>query len=302
MKKFLVRTAAFLLPVLLIFVLAEGYVRSIPCSYQYKDQWLETHGEKVSTLILGNSHAFFDLRPSAFADSTFNLSNVSQRLEHDAFLLKHYAKDCPNLRQVILVADNSNLFDLPMEDDEPGRVIYYQLYMHYQSASTPFASLGSWAPYPLELSYINSFWAKVTRHCLGMGISCDSLGWGIDDKVELRNPVDFEPERVRSHNFHNWTSTLRNVIDLYRIASWCQRHRISLVVLQTPVTQSYTQKAGKWQLDFVNSILNCCQQHFGAVVADYSCDTRFSDSDFFDTDHLNDQGATKFSNILSSEL
>ena len=120
MKKFLVRTAAFLLPVLLILVLAEGYVRSIPCSYQYKDQWLETHGEKVSTLILGNSHAFFDLRPSAFADSTFNLSNVSQRLEHDAFLLKHYAKDCPNLRQVILVADNSNLFDLPMEDDEPG--------------------------------------------------------------------------------------------------------------------------------------------------------------------------------------
>ena len=179
MKKFLVRTAAFILPVLLILVLAECYVRSIPCSYQYKDLWLEAHGEKVSTLILGNSHAFFDLRPSAFADSTFNLSNVSQRLEHDAFLLKHYAKCCPNLRQVILVADNSNLFDLPMEDDEPGRVIYYQLYMHYQSPLTPFASLGSWAPYPLELSYINSFWAKITRHWQGKGISCDSLGWGV---------------------------------------------------------------------------------------------------------------------------
>ena len=139
MKKFLVRTAAFILPVLLILVLAEGYVRSIPCSYQYKDLWLEAHGEKVSTLILGNSHAFFDLRPSAFADSTFNLSNVSQRLEHDAFLLKHYAKVCPHLRQVILVADNSNLFDPPMEDDEPGRVTYYQLYMHYQSPSASWA-------------------------------------------------------------------------------------------------------------------------------------------------------------------
>ena len=296
MKKFLVRTAAFILPVLLILVLAECYVRSIPCSYQYKDLWLEAHGEKVSTLILGNSHAFFDLRPSAFADSTFNLSNVSQRLEHDAFLLKHYAKVCPHLRQVILVADNSNLFDPPMEDDEPGRVTYYQLYMHYQSPSA------SWASYPLELSYINSFWAKVTRHRQGKGISCDSLGWGIDDKAELRNPIDFEPERVRSHHFHNWTSTLCNVIALYRIASWCQRHRISLVVLQTPVTQSYTQKADKWQLEFVNSIVNCCQQHFGAVVADYSCDPRFTDLDFFDTDHLNDQGATRFSNILSSEL
>ena len=97
MKKFLIRSLVFLLPALIVLVLAEAYVRSIPCSYQYKDQWIEAHGDKVSTLILGNSHAFFDLRPSDFADRTFNLSNVSQRLEHDYFLLQHYAQSCPHL-------------------------------------------------------------------------------------------------------------------------------------------------------------------------------------------------------------
>ena len=305
MKKFLIRSLVFLLPALLVLALAEAYVRSIPCSYQYKGQWIEAHGDKVSTLILGNSHAFFDLRPSDFADSTFNLSNVSQRLEHDYFLLQHYAQSCPHLSRVILVADNSNLFDPPMEDDEPGREAYYQLYMHYKRPSDPLAFLSSWGsftPYPLELSYINSFWAKVARQWQGKGLSCDSLGWGVDDKAELRNPIDFTPEGVRSHHFHDWPSTFRNVVALHRIAAWCQRHHITLYLLMPPVTQSYTQKANKWQLDFVNSVTLRCQQRYGAIVVDYSCDSRFSDLDFFDTDHLNNLGATKFSNILSVEL
>lgn len=305
MKKFLLRSLAFLLPALIVLVLTEAYVRSIPCSYQYKDQWLEAHGEQVSTLILGNSHAFFDLRPSALADSTFNLSNVSQRLDHDDFLLEHYAQCCPHLSRVILVADNSNLFDPPMEDDEPGREAYYQLYMHYRHPSDPLAFLSSWgscAPYPLEFSYINSFWAKVIRHWQGKGLSCDSLGWGIDDKAELRNPIDFTPERVRSHNFHDWPSTHRNVAALHRIANWCLHHHVTLYLLMPPVTPSYTKKANKWQLDYVDSVALGCQQRYGAIIANYACDSRFSDLDFFDTDHLNDQGATKFSNILSAEL
>ena len=299
MKKFLVRTAAFLLPVLLIFVLAEGYVRSIPCSYQHKDQWIAKYGDEVSTLILGNSHAFFDLRPSDFYDSTFNLSNVSQRLEHDRFLLQHYAQACPNLSRVILVVDNSNLFDPPMENDEPERVAYYQLYMGYQS---PFPSWGSWAPYPLEISYINSFWAKVTRHWQGKGLSCDSLGWGVDYRAEWRNPIDFTPAKIRSHVFSDWQSTNRNIGALHSIAGWCRQQRVALVLLMPPVTQAYTQKASAWQLAFVDSVVNSCQQRYGAVVIDYSCDRRFTDLDFFDSDHLNDQGATKFTHILRDRI
>lgn len=293
MKKFLLRSIAFLLPALLILALAEVYVRSIPCSYKYKDQWLSTHGNQVSTLFLGNSHAFYDLRPSDFADSTFNLSNVSQRLEHDDFLLRQYAGACPNLSRVILVVDNSNLFDVPMEDDEPGRVAYYQLYMHYPLSSFHF---------PLELAYINSFWKKITRYWEGKGLSCDSLGWGCDYRAEWRNLIDFTPERIRSHVFSSWTSTFRNVRALHSIASWCQQHRISLVLLMPPVTQAYTQKASSWQLEFVNHVAQDCQQRYGAIVLDYSRDRRFTDLDFFDSDHLNDKGAIKFTHILRSAL
>jgi hypothetical protein len=46
---------------------------------------------------------------------------------------------------------------------------------------------------------------------------------------------------------------------------------------------------------------SCCQS-FGAVAADFSADSRFTDDDFFDSDHLADGGARKFSAIFSDYL
>ena len=46
---------------------------------------------------------------------------------------------------------------------------------------------------------------------------------------------------------------------------------------------------------------SCCAK-YGAVKCDYSRDARFRDDDFFDSDHLSDQGARKFSAILARDL
>ncbi len=295
MKKFCLGVMIFVIPIILLLSAVECYVRLLPNSYKYKDDWMWKNGQGVSTLVLGNSHAFFDINPSEYGDSTFNLANVSQRLQHDYFLLCRYADACPNLSTVVLVVDNSNLFDIPMEHDEPGRVTYYQLYMGYSEHSF-------FSRYSLELSDINSFWAKIKKQWNNEGLSCDSLGWGNGYLLSLRNPKDFLDENVRVHRFVDWNTTCQNVKCVRAIAKWCKSHKISLVLLMPPVTASYTRKADKWQLDFVQQVVDSCKKDYGVVVADYSCDNRFDDFDFFDTDHLNDKGAIKFSALLKSEI
>ena len=295
MKKFVFRSIIFLLPFIGLLTVAEGYVRSLPNTYKYKDRWMWQNGQWVHTLILGNSHAYFALAPSAMGDSVFNLSNVSQRLEHDFFLLKRYAEACPNLRQVVLVADNSCLFDTPMEDDEPARVTYYQLYMGYDAHS-------ALSKYGFELSNMAYLWQKVKWHFQNTGDQCDSLGWGNSHVVAERNPDDFLYENVREHHFVDWNNTRRNRCYLDSIAHWCQQRQVRLLLLQTPVCADYTRKADAQQLKLVGEIVDSCCHIYGAIRADYSCDRRFEGNDFFDSDHLSDQGAMKFSRIFAARL
>ena len=296
MRKFLLHIVLFFIPVVIILVGAEVFVRSIPNSYMLKEQWIQRNGNTVKTLLLGNSHGYFALMPSAMGDSVFNLCNVSQRLEYDYFLLRHYAESCQNLKRVVLVADNSNLFDVPMEEDEPARVTYYQLYMGYRGHSMLSC-------YGFELANMTYAFQKVKSYFLeGDKFWCDSLGWGNGYLASMRNPDDFVYENIRQHHFANWESTRRNRDYMDSIAAWCQQHRIELLLLQTPVCGDYTRKAAPWQLRLVNAMVDSCCAQYGAQKRDYSCDPRFRDTDFFDSDHLSDQGARKFSAILAHDL
>lgn len=309
MKKFITRLLAFLLPALLILTAAELYVRHLPNTYRYKDQWMWQNGQHVRTLVLGNSHAYYDLSPKFMGDSIFNLGNVSQRLEHDLHLLHRYAEACPNLKTVIQVADNSNVFDAPMEEDEPGRATYYQLYMGYGKHS-PLSRYG------FELASMTSFWGKMQKSPLfsssvfsgsaartPTALECDSLGWGTAFRSELCNPDDFLPERINEHLLTDSAAWLANKATLQEIAAECQHRNLQLVLLMTPVSEAYTRKASKSQLAEIRQmVISIKNSHPNVQVADYSQDPRFTKEDFFDSDHLNDRGAKKFSEILSKEF
>lgn len=295
MRKFLLRVAFFLLPVFCMLTVAEWYLRSIPNTYQMKNDWMLRNAHCVKTLLLGNSHGYYALKPSVMGDSIFNLCNVSQRLEQDYFLLSHYADRYNVLKQVVLVADNSNIFDVPMECDEPARVAYYQLYMGYRAHSM-------FSKYGFEVSNAGYVQQKMKYYIQGQSIMCDSLGWGNNYIVANRNPDDFLDENIRKHLFVNWAYTHRNQNYVDSVALWCQQHHVKLFLLQTPVCKDYTRKAPAWQLQLVNTMTDSCCAKYGAVKCDYSRDARFRDNDFFDSDHLSDQGARKFSAILAREL
>ena len=295
MRKFILRSLAFLIPAILVLAAVEAYVRQLPNTYRYKDEWMWKNGHRVNTIVLGNSHAYYGIIPSVLGDSVFNLSNVSQRLEHDYFLLTRYASACQHLSRVVMVVDNSCLFDPPMEDDEPARVAYYQIYMGYHKHS-PLSQYG------FEMASMTYFWQKLIWQWRGDGIFCDSLGWGNDYVLANRNPDDFLDKNIREHRFRDWNTTCCNRHYLDAIAEWCRKHHIRLTCIQTPVSMAYTRKASAWQLRFVNEVVDSICLRYGAQAYDYSQDARFADADFFDSDHLNDQGAKKFSEILRMDM
>ncbi len=278
----------FLLPIIIVLTVAEMYVRTIPNTYSYKDQWMWRHGKEVYTLVLGNSHAYYDMKPSIMGEGVFNLANVSQRLEHDLFLLQRYEKACLQLQTVVAVVDNSNLFDIPMEEEEPARLTYYQLYMGYDR-HTFFSRYG------FELASIFSFWQKVGNHLRQEPLACDSLGWGVAYIVDQRPQDALTQERLAMHCLRSWKDVVTNVQAIFNLATWCKEHQLRLIIVQTPVSKLYQQEIPAIQKAYLQLVLNCCRLKYGALIADFSDDSTFIPTDFFDNDHLSNQGAEKFS-------
>lgn len=287
MKKFLLKCLLFLLPIAVLATAAELYVRHLPNSYRQKQEWMTAHSHEVEVLMLGNSHGLFGLRPDHFQRKAYNLCQVSQTLEYDEYLLKHFAPLCPLLTDVLLVVDYSGFFDLPLEQTESFRCIYYRLYMDYPKHSL-------WSRYGFEISDIKAMMAKISQQ----GTLCDSTGWNPAYTTAHRSPDYLSDSNVASaverHRCKNWSVAKDNRHSLERIANWCKEHKLRLTLLHAPVTKAYYHALDKRQLDYLHS---SCNLH-GVTVFDYTADPRFNNNDFYDADHLTDEGAAKWSEIV----
>ena len=86
MRRFIIKTAIFLVLAALIAAGIEAYIRSWDNSYKAKDRWMTDNAATVETIILGNSHALFSFRPQYVGCNAYNLANVSQTIDYDNLL------------------------------------------------------------------------------------------------------------------------------------------------------------------------------------------------------------------------
>lgn len=291
MRKFLIKCLLFLLPVVGILTVMELYMRHLPNSYRQKHEWMERHADEVEVLMLGNSHGLFGLRPEYFKPKAYNLCQVSQTLEYDEFLLMHYAPSFRRLRDVLLVVDYSGFFDLPLEQTERFRCTYYRLYMDHPKHSL-------WSRYGFELTDMSAVKEKLSNDRM----LCDSTGWNPAYTVIRRSPDYLSDDCVKSavehHRCKDWNVAAENRRTLQRIAHWCRSRNLRLILLQAPVSRAYYRSLDRRQLTYLQEGLETT----GAVVADYSTDLHFDDADFFDPDHLTDEGAAKWSKMISERF
>lgn len=294
MSLFLRRLALFLLPMVLVAIGTEVYVRGIPNSYGIKQHALEQMGDSVETIILGNSHAYSGIRPELLPGTVLNLANVSQTVDLDRALLLRCVKGCPRLRNVVMVADNSNLFDRSMEEtDEWFRITYYTLYMHRLGGHNPFFSR-----YGLELLHFPSLQGKVKKWMQMRRPDCTPLGWDTDNGLEAKDlehwNTSLVTDALRRHTCRDWELAAHNAAIVKEIAHLCRQHELRLTLVSTPVSPAYAAGIPDNQQTFIEQVLQDCHNRYGARILDASRMQGYADDEYFDPDHLTHQGAALF--------
>ncbi|HQE11955.1 MAG TPA: hypothetical protein PLQ78_04345 [Flavipsychrobacter sp.] len=295
-----------LLPLLLVFTVAEYGLRNIPNDYQFKKKQLEQAAPSIKILILGSSHSYFNISPQFLKDKAFNLGYSSQPLKYDNALYQHYSSKLSTLHTLVLsISYNSfywNLEDAIEQWRAKNYVIYYDL-KNESSFKNYFeitSNKGSFNYHRLVNYYL--------KH--QSVITCDSLGWGTpytsSKQKDLSKSAELAIKRHTQKEINSPKSKEcfhQNLTALKQLINSAALHRVNVLLITTPTYYTYSKKLNQAQLQqMTTSIEQLLATSPNVAYLNMMNDHRFLKTDFYDADHLNDIGAKKLTLIIDSFL
>ena len=302
MKKFLKYGIFFVLPLIVALIPLEYLIRQVPNPYKYKYEWMKKNAEDVEILVFGSSHTFYGIRPEFFEGKAFSLANVSQGLKQDLFLLEYWADRYKKLKTVICPISFYSWFSHGLEyGSESYRCRYYKIYMDCDLY--PDLSL-----YNLELSDFRTAKGKIAKlFSSNDDPGYDEYGWGNTYKLSKKNMYKWndgtEAEAaVKRHTAKSWDYIDLNYTRMKELVDFCKSRNIQLVFITTPCWYSYYDNLNKEQLAKMYEMTNRFNNEFDVPYFDYLKDPRFEADDFYDSNHLSDIGAIKFTKILNEDI
>lgn len=296
-RRFIKYFSLFALPILILAVAAELFLRSIPNPYKLKAQWMTDNSDSVEIVILGTSRAYYGIDPKCFSHKAFNLANISQRPDYDLFLMQKYVIPCKNIKTVIMPTFYEQFLEHPFEETvEWPRATYYKLYMGCDYHS-------DFSKYAFELSSLSAAKVKFDEYLLG-GESCDSLGFGLQYQLKYKDMNVWNQEGrvekfVKANTVADTTYLQYNYRNIRKIAELAHKHNIRLVFVEMPCYKTYREMVDSAQIALNKRLLNQIIADYNVDFFDFYDDPRFEDDDFFDFAHLSDVGAKKMTAILS---
>lgn len=300
MNKLIIKTAWFVLPLIVILLSIELFYRIIPNNYAVKSQKIQEKYADTEVLILGNSHSFYGLNPVFFDRPAFNLSNISQTLYFDQLLFEKHFKNLKKLKYVILNVEYTILSQVDNTSEDAWRKYYFEYYMDLQ---VPIISRLD--PKRFFISSTRSFSTNVKlvkRYFLEKTIvDCDENGFGLNYTKEnsLTNIKDVAPIIITKHE-DNSVDFTDNLLKIQSIINKCKTKDVKVIVVNMPVSGFYAKGVNQ---DKLNKIFDSCmslkKKNKNVEYINLFKDKRFKIDDFYDPDHLNNEGARKCSIIVN---
>jgi len=303
------RVLVFLLPLIAMAAFLEVCLAKFPNSYAIKRERLAALASEIETLILGPSSAFSDVVPSRLDGSVFNLANVNQTLYYDDRLFVQVLPALPRLRRVLIVVEYSSLF----RQLERGQFEDWRQYYYAQEWNIPprlprerwdvrmWSRLAlAWPPFPMT-AVLGGLHTLRTGLAPASGPDIDSRGWqklpGIGDMTDQRAVTTL----ARHHEQMLDANVPDNVGYLEHMLSLIAERHMEGVLVTLPVWRSYRDGMRPDVRKRATDIYKRLAREHGAR---YLCflETPLDAKDFRNPDHLNEEGAVRFTGMLNAAL
>lgn len=299
MKRFLIRSAMFLVPLAMLIVGLEFAVRAIPNNYKQHHQHLTLRGDSIQVLILGNSHAFNGVDPLIFPVPTYNAANISQDHRRDLAILRRYTRNLPALRHVVVAASYASICSALEKGAEPWRVKNYVIYMDMPEEASKMddhAELLNGKPGDV----LNDLIRWVLRgedhmDCNPMGGALRPAGGPLQHDYTLR--------AAQRHTCAEESRMQRNAADLTELVRLAGERGVHVHLFFPPAAAAYRKLLAPAQLAAIRRLGHeLAARNSHVSWHDLFDDPRFTDSDFVNADHLQQVGCRKLTAILCADV
>lgn len=298
MKKLLLRIILFLLPVIPCLFLAEILIGEVPNNYSFKNEYILTKGAEIETLILGSSHTYFGINPKYLELNSFNLANVSQSIMYDKALICNYMQYLPNLKRVIIPISYFTLPKVPNTGEEEWRKYDY---LHFMNCETNILSPFNVKYYSVLASkgIAKSFKANFKYFLLKKDqVNCSEFGFGENSTLSQQKDLVSSGDIAAKRHENNNSDFSYNKEILADIVETSKQNQVELYIITTPTLSYYYSHLSKDKLLLMNKTIETICAKNNVKYLNFLKDPRFEEKDFYDSDHLNSDGAVKFSKLL----
>lgn len=291
--------------VLLLFLLNIPY-RKID-DEKYMDLWnLRMLGNQINEVKIanvGSSHGAYDFTYDELTEdgfSCFNFGNVSQTYQYDLAILKEYGKHLNEGCVMFIPVSYFSFNNETVNETEaqalsvkyyhclsPKNIPDYDLYTDIVTTRLPILSAGEDL-----LKLLPEVNLSLTVFAQEDGIDEAEFAARAAQRFDRHfnnKEAYFLPERREQ---------------LLALIDYCRRHEITPVLITTPFSRYYNELVPEDFLDEFHSTINQIASDTSVSYYDYSRDDRFYEnlSYFSDSDHLNEEGAKYFMEILENEI
>jgi hypothetical protein len=302
MKRFIKYIMLFSIPVLIFLVAAELYCRT-QTIFVIKKQHFENNLSTINTLLLGSSHFQNGLNPEFLKSNSCNMSFGGQPISIDYFLLNKYIDQMKNLK-IVLFEVSPHRFYYEFDPSNWNGHVYSTLFdINYKTEKLSLKN------YSLVLSgikyfstiFIDNYNPKLAKPKLNTYGFITNAFPGRFTALE-NDSIKVNQTFKMNSKFDNQKNFKLNMVFLNKIIQECQKKKVKIIFIGTPLYQTYYNKIPLKTERQVQNALHQITNKYGIQYYDFSRSKKFYLRDYINDNHLNPNGAKKFTVLIDSIL
>jgi hypothetical protein len=272
----------------------------------------EKQKAEIEILFCGQSDVKYGIDPYQFDCNTFNFAGNGESFIETYYKLKHYIQDMPKLKIVVLSItlhsfSSARAEEIDSEYFTHGYISYADFLDLYKLMGIRVVreKLLSFCPNLRKVRMVY-FLHNVKRLLTNQTIDKTEIYKGYISFVGSSLAEKDTIQRV-NRNFKGKVIFDKNVLIFFeKILEMCENNNIKVVTLTLPLTDDFLKYSEKYiteDLLYKNILHNpryskYIYKHIDLLEDDYAKNHEL----FYNQDHLNHEGALKFSKLIASEL
>lgn len=301
MKKFLIKIALFIFPLIIGGISIEYYAQN-KTTFSIKKKFLESNLTSTEVLILGSSHSQNAINPRYLKSrKCANIAFGGQPIAIDYFLLEKYIDKMANLKIVVFEISSHRFFE-DLNLSTWNAHIYSNLYdidykvekFSIKNFSLLFSDPRFFSDIFIDYINPNSYKYKLNKYGFVENDFNDRFLKLKYDSIKINNSY------TRQYDFKQTKYNSINEEFVIKTIEKCRKRGIKIIFITTPVYKTFSSKIPNKIAKYTNSLTNklCAKYHIDYY--NFLTNKKFKVNDFKNDNHLNSDGAKKFTFIMDS--